>query len=534
MRHNWRRFGRGATALTVLLLAAGGCAWIERVSVDTQGGDSNGGSGTSGIPVSISGDGRYVAFQSLASDLVPGDGNATDDVFRRDVLAGTTSRVSVDAGGGDPDRNSNNPSISADGRYVAFTSSATDLVPGDGNGFTDVFVRDLRAGTTTLVSVDVFGGDSNFGAERPSISADGRFVAFQSLSIDLVPGDRNGLPDVFVRDLQTATTTRVSVDAGGLDPNGGSVRPSISADGRYVAFDSSANDLVPGDGNSTLDVFRRDVLAGTTTRVSVDTSGGDPDQECTDPSISADGRYVAFDSFASDLVPGDGNSNRDIFQRDVQAGTTSRVSVDTGGADPNGYSDTPSISGDGRYVAFHSLASDLIAADSNGTEDVFVRDRVLGRTVRVSQDLRHGQASGASINPEISGDGRYVAFQSNATNLVSDDANSAVDIFLKYARVVTVTAMTPDGIARRPGKVPVTITGNGFEPGSTVHISRSGSTISVENVKVVNDGEISALISVPSDSEVGTYDIRVDHPPTVLGTAKVAAGQCDDCLQVVA
>ena len=518
MRPYGRMLRTGAIVLAAGLLAAG-CTWIQRVSVDSGGGDPNGCSVCSGTnDPSISADGRYVAFSSRASDLVPGDGNSTDDIFRRDLLTGTTVRVSVDTGGGDPNGNSNDLSISADGRYVAFVSAASDLVPGDSNGANDVFVRDLQVGSTARVSVNVFGGDFRFGSGQPSISADGRYVAFSA---------GNGAPNVFRRDLEAGTTTQVSVDTG---PISFSNQPSISADGRYVAF--SALDLVLGGGNGTWDVFRRDLEAGTTTRLSVDAGDGNGGDRL---SISGDGRYVVFSSFAV-LVPGDGNATRDVYLWDVAAGTTTRVSVDTGGGDPNAYSDNPSISDDGRYVAFHSLASNLVSGDSNGIEDVFVRDRVLGRTILLSRDLFHGQANGPSVMPRVSRDGRYVAFLSGATNLVPDDANGVPDVFIKYTRVVTVSGISPNTISRGSTKTLV-ITGTGFESGSTLSIPRptaDGGTIMIRRVRVVSDTKITALVSVPADALVGDWDILVWHPPTVLGPTRVAAGQCSDCLQVVA
>jgi Tol biopolymer transport system component len=244
---------------------------------------------------------------------VPGDGDATADVFVRDMVAGTTTRVSVDTTGGDPNGASLGASVSATGQYVAFTSLASDLVPGDGNAKEDVFLRDVVAGTTTRVSVDTGGGDANGISDSPAISTKGRYVAFVSFASDLVPGDGNGIDDVFVRDLVAGTTTRVSVDTAGGDANGTSYNPSVSTTGRYIAFQSSASDLVPGDGNSMYDVFVRDMVAGTTARVSVDTTGGDPNGVSLEPSVSGTGQYVAFSSHASDLVPGDGNGFTDVF-----------------------------------------------------------------------------------------------------------------------------------------------------------------------------------------------------------------------------
>src|SRR5205823_5627817 len=243
------------------------------------------------------------------------------------------------------------------------------------------------------------GGDPNFDSSDASISSDGNKVAFLSNASDLVDGDTNGKDDIFVRNIRMGVTTRASVDSGGGNTNDHSTNPDISADGHVVAFASLASDLVQGDTNGFPDVFVRNLVAGTTTRVSVDTAGGDADNSSFDPSISADGRYVAFVSYASDLVAGDANGKADIFVRDLVAGTTVRASVDTAGGDPNNFSDSPDISADGRRIAFASLASDLVAHDNNvcfseqgpvSCVDVFVRDLVAGTTIRVSVDAGGG------------------------------------------------------------------------------------------------------------------------------------------------
>jgi Tol biopolymer transport system component len=406
----------------------------KQVSVTRRGGDPAGISGGySSEATSISADGRYVAFASYAGDLVQGDHTRRfADIFVRDTLAGTTVRASVDTDGGDPDGHSTFPSISADGQYVAFRSNATDLVQGDGGPSSDVFVRDLVAGTTVRASVDTEGGDPDgqSGGYGLSINADGRYVAFSSSATDLIQGDGNGTEDIFVRDLVAGTTVRASVDTGGGDPDSYSYSPAMSADGRYVAFYSFASDLVQDDQNGYADVFVRDLVAGTTVRASIDAKDGDPDGVSFDPSINADGRYVAFTSEAPDLVAGDGNGTFDVFVRDLVAGTTVRASVDAGGGDPNRDSSDPSISADGRYVAFSSWAFDLVADDGNEIFDVFVRDLVAGTTVRASVDTGGGDPNAGSTAPSISAQGRYVAYWSYAGDLVPGPGDPSEDVFL--------------------------------------------------------------------------------------------------------
>jgi Tol biopolymer transport system component len=427
------RRGRSATLTLVLALglaaaaahAALAAVSTNQVSVTRRGGDPP----RSSSRPSISADGRYVAFASAAGDLVEGDRNGLQDIFVRDLVTGISVRTSVDTGGGDPNGTSEVPSISADGRYVAFDSLASDLVIGDTNGTFDVFVRDLVAGTTVRASLDMGGGDPDGASNLPSISADGRYVAFHSLASDLVIGDGNGNYDVYVRELVAGTTVRASVDTRGGDPNDGSLVPSISADGRYVAFQSLASDLVNGDGNGTYDVYVRDLIAGTTVRASVDTGGGDPNGLSILPSVSGDGRYVAFSSSATDLVQGDGNDTFDVYVRDLVAGTTIRVSVDTAGRDSNEYSARSSISGDGRYVAFDSSASDLVHGDGNDLPDIFVRDLRAGTTVRVSVDTGGGDPDGQSVFASISAEGKYVAFDSYASDLVVGHGDRKLDVF---------------------------------------------------------------------------------------------------------
>ena len=401
-----------------------------RVSVDSSGSEANN-SSSSGYAGVLSGDGHYVAFYSTATNLVAGDTNGASDIFVRDTVAGTTTRVSVDSSGSEANNGSYDPSFSADGRYVAFISSASNLVAGDTNAASDIFVRDTVAGTTTRVSVDSSGSEANSGSDYPSLSADGRYVAFYSSATNLVAGDTNGASDIFVRDTVAGTTTRVSVDSSGSEGNNDSYYPSLSADGRYVAFYSWASNLVAGDTNGAEDIFVRDTVAGTTTRVSVDDSGSEANSHSYDPSLSADGRYVAFRSAASNLVAGDTNGASDIFVRDTVAGTTTRVSVDGSGSEANSHSYDPSLSADGRYVAFYSWASNLVAGDTNGVGDIFVRDTVASTTTRVSVDSSGSEANGSSDYLSLSADGRYVAFSSGATNLICDDTNGYQDVFVR-------------------------------------------------------------------------------------------------------
>ena len=439
-------FGLFAVIATMVLLcvmatSSGAAAGdTTRVSVASDGTEGN---NRAGGPF-ISADGRYVVFSSHASNLVPGDTNLAQDIFVRDRDADNdgvmdepeatkTERVNVDSSGNEANGLSAVGSISANGRFVAFTSWATNLVPGDtnvdpnGNPASDIFVHDRQTGTTERVSVNSSETEANSYSHFSSISADGRYVAFQSNANNLAAGDPWLDDDIYVRDRQAGTTELVSVGSGNW-PEYGS---SISADGRYVAFFSGSTTLVAGDTNGRPDVFVRDLVNKTTERIRAECATFSCSFQST-ASISADGRYVAFESDASDLVAGDSDTNGrpDVFVHDRQAGTTQRVSVAGCASEANGDSLSPRVSPNGRYVAFQSSATNLVNGDTNGFTDVFVRDLVDKTTQRVSVSGSGTQANGGSVSASINASGVYVAFSSDATNLVGGDTNGFTDVFV--------------------------------------------------------------------------------------------------------
>lgn len=421
-----------------------------RINVDSAGREAAFGSDYY-TRAAISSDGRYVAYAATASNLVAGDTNDRIDVYLRDRQQGTTTRVSLGSTGGQGNGDSAVPSLSADGRYVAFMSSASNLVSNDTNAAADIFVRDRQSGVTTRVSFNSSGVQADRGSHWPSISADGRYVAFMSEATNLVSGDTNAQWDIFVYDRQTAATTRVSVDNAGVQGNGYSDSPSISADGRYVAFASDASNLVSGDTNGTTDVFIHDRQLKVTARLSLSTSSGQGNGSSLSPLISADARYVAFSSYASNLVAGDTNGSSDTFVRDRQAGTTVRASVDSSGAQGNAgaHAYYHSISGDGRYVVFQSQSSNLVTGDTNQASDTFARDLQTGATTRLSVDSlgRQGPVGYGSeyLHTAVSNNGRYVVFGSEVSSLVPGDTNALWDIFVRD-RVATL-AEGPNGAA---------------------------------------------------------------------------------------
>jgi len=378
---------------------------------------------------SISADGRYIAFASSATNLVQNDINRTWDVFVFDRETRIIERVSVDSQGIQGNSLSINPSISGDGRYVAFESYASNLVPDDTGNKLDVFVHDRLTGETERISVDALGIGGNNYSRNASISEDGRFIAFESAASNLVPGDSNGMWDVFVYDRVTDNVELISADHSGISGKGSSIKPSISADGRFVAFESYAYNLLANDTNM-LKVFVYDRHDKVMELVSVSSNGEKANSASMNSSISGDGRYIAFSTNATNLVEGDTNSISDVYLHDRMTGITERIST-INGVEGNGASDFPVLSPDGRYIAFESKASNLIPGDTNGTADVIVLDRAQNMLELVSVNSDDDQGNSASGKPAISQDGLFIAFESNSTNLDPRDNSSGFDIFLR-------------------------------------------------------------------------------------------------------
>ena len=382
---------------------------------------------------SIDPDGRYATFSSLADNLVFGDVNLAGDVFVHDLQTGLTELVSVDSSGVQGNHESGEGEVSRGGRFVVFVSGANNLVVGDTNGVVDVFVRDRKRGTTRRMSETATGVQSKNHCIHPAMSEDGRFVAFASQANNLVPNDWNAEWDVFVRDTIAGTLQCASLTPSGTTgkKRSGETGLAISGDGRYVAFESSANDLVGGDTNPNLDIFVRDLRTGFTKLVSVDSAGASCDGASQWPLISADGGFVAFESDASNLVVGDTNSTSDIFVHDLATGVTERVSVDSTGGEADDSSRFPAISADGRVIGFTSSARNLVGGDNNRTMDVFVHDRSTGVTERVSVDPFGREADNPSYIPAISGNGGIVTFLSDSDLLVPGDRNGYTDAIVR-------------------------------------------------------------------------------------------------------
>lgn len=409
-----------------------------RVSVATGGQQSVGG----GSLAAVSADGRFVVFLSQATDLVPLDENGFEDAFVHDRLTNTTELVSVSSNGEQGNARSGlyRPSISGDGRYVVFASNATNLIESDTNGHWDVFLRDRLLGLTTRASVVTGGGETNSWSIAPVISADGRQVAFISRATNFGFGTP-ATPQGYIYDTATNQTRPISLNEVGTTMNSDVSELSISADGRYVTFTTLAP-LVTGDTNFKTDAYLRDTMLGVTERVSVSSEETQGNQNSGRSTVSSDGSYVAFSSHAGNLVPDDTNFAYDVFVRDRLLGETVRVSVSTAGVQGNQESTMSYISGDGRIVAFATAATNLVGPDLNGDLDILYHDMKTGETTLASANTAGQQGSPGAFTPSVSSDGSVIAFTARATNLVPEDTNGTGDVF---ARDLAAHSLLPQG-----------------------------------------------------------------------------------------
>ncbi|PYK65805.1 MAG: hypothetical protein DME21_00070, partial [Verrucomicrobia bacterium] len=465
------------------------------VSVNRDG--TRSGNGAS-LAASVSADGRFVAFESLASDLVANDINNAPDIFVRDLVAGTTTLVSVSLDGVSPGNQASSwPVMTPDGRFVLFESRASNLALNDLNNASDLFVRDMTAGTNTLVTRDRFGTFSAMGggpvfSDTARISDDGRWVAFTSAASNLIANDNNQKSDVFVRDLLNRTNILVSVATNGIPANNNSGSPAMSADGRYVAFQSPANNLVVNNLLVTSNVYVRDLVARTTALVSVNQTGGfNPTNSSFGPVISADGRYVAFQSMANDLVADDNLPTTfvpalDVFVRDMQSGATTLASSHSSQTNidsayytnwtrlGNERSALPmAISRDGRFILVQSVGEDETITNGGGSYTVvttflpgtYVFDRTAGTHTRI----------GSALFPALSEDGRVVAFQATPRDQLANDSSAAVNIFAR-----DLTGGSTELISRRDSLLD-SLTGNAMSQLTPNSINAHGRFIAFES-----------------------------------------------------
>jgi len=430
---------------------------IEIASTDNAGTQGN---AWSQSPV-FSPDGTKLAFWSSATNLISGDTNGVSDVFIKDLVTGAITRVSTGFGESQGNNASSDPVFSPDGTKLAFSSLASDLVPGDTNWTPDIFIKDLATGAITRISTDAAGGQQDgHSYGQLAFSPDGSMLAFYSDSTNLVTGDANGVGDLFVKNLATGEARLVTVGAGGAQANGESYDPVFSPDGTKVLFYSNASNLVEGDTNGNSDVFLKDLVTGSVSRVSTDGVGQQGNYASFRAAFSPDGSKVVFWSAADNLVPGDINHNSDIFVKDLATGAITLVSTNEGGEQANNTSDRPVFSSDGTKVAFWSFATNLVPDDTNGTGEIFVKDLLTGAVTRVSTSATGEQGNGFTYSPPVfSPDGSKIAFWSSATNLVPGDTNGTADIFVKEILPPSDFAATVTDVA---GASMLTASGSAF------------------------------------------------------------------------
>jgi hypothetical protein len=469
----------------------------------------------------LSADGRYLVFESSATNLDPAATTAGSRIYLRDRQTGITSVISRATGAAGAVSTGVDPTISRNGRFVAFTSSGA-LVPADTNSHDDVYVRDLQANTTARASVASDGsqgdGNSETAFSQLNITNDGRYVVFFSSATNF--GGPGTYPSIYLHDFQTGATSVVSRASGtsGAVANAESDTQSITPDGHFVAFESSGSNLSPGtDTNNTDDAFVRDLVTNTTTRISTNSAGtGTGNSTTSTPSISDDGRYVSFASRSTDLLSTP-TSGQHLFVRDVQTGgiVLADRAAGSSGAIGNGNIDqnTP-ITADGRYVAFQSVATNLTGDATGGVQQIFVRDLQANTTLLASRASGAGAVGNDNAeNPSISADGTTIAFDSPATNLVSGDSNSSKDVFSRQLAdpIPSVTSVSPS--AGLPG-TSAGLTGDWFGGATQVLFGTAPASFSVPD-----QGNITT--TAPSGPS-GTVDVRVVTPG---GTS--AAGAAD-------
>jgi Tol biopolymer transport system component len=487
-----------ASPLFLCLLATSSSALASETilaSRSTTGGPADG----SSVLPAISADGRYVAFESDSTNLVPGDTNASPDMFVFDRLSGSIERVDVSSAGdqavgGSPTLDFARAVISADGRFVVFPSSASNLVPGDSPDTLDLFLRDRTAGTTTRLNVDATHGTAETDCEDPAISPDGRFVAFSAFGSIGLPHSQ-GI-SAYVLDQSTGIVGLVSVDSNGVPADSASIAPRISADGRIVVFHSFASNLVPNGGIGAIHCYVHDRLTGATARVSVSSSGVPGDGASSFPDVSADGRWVVFTSTSTNLIDGQ-STNGGLFLHDLSTHRTERL-ADTVPV-MFGSVGAPAMSADGRHVAF---------VDGNGQAVVLDRDD--GTISRASVSSSEEAGDGASGQVAISADGSLVAFESESTNLVANDTNSKGDCFVRDRR--TLLSVQPS-IGSAAGGELVHLLGSSFAPGTSVSFGASAATIvsAAADRIVVRTPPGSGVVDVSVSSVRGRSTLRAAY-----------------------
>jgi hypothetical protein len=418
-------------ALSVFLMASTTFAvqkHYERVSIRTENTQGIGEWSTGATSAAITADGRFVAFATDFSNFSAGE-MVYRDIYVRDRIAGSTKLVSISTTGTRGNNGSYSPSISDNGRFIAFSSASTNFVQGDNNFNNDIFVHDRVDVATKLISVATSGAHGNGYSGEPSINNNGSLVAFESDSSNLIPNDSNGWTDIFVRNWITGTTQLISIAMDGSTGNGKSIYPAVNGNGHIVAFASKASNLVPNDNNGRRDIFVRNWITGRTQLISVAMDGSTGNRSSFEPSINDDGNLVSFGSASSNLVPDDNNDTTDVFVRNTFTGVTELISISSNGIQGDQGSWDSVISPDGRYVVFTSNSTNLIDNSITSGQNLYIRDRIAGVTNLIFSN------SGTTVpwlnSASISRNGLYTVF-SSIRGLIPSDTNGLDDVYVYY------------------------------------------------------------------------------------------------------
>lgn len=424
------------------------------------------------------------------------------------VLAGgarsaeTPLLISASAAGAAGNAMNSNAALSGDGRFVVFDSTATNLTASEQGMLSDIFLKDAQTGVITLVSVDSSEAYANEQSWRPDISGDGRYVVFYSFASNLVAGDSNSVPDVFLRDTVSGNTTLISVSHDGGFADAGSMMPTISGDGRYVAFQSNASNIVYGDNGLAVDVFVRDTVTGETVKASTDAGGNSFGGDSYSQSISTDGRHVTM------------ARSGHVYMKDLDTAVLMQIDTDSQGNSGNGTSYEVRPSADGRYVVFSSYSSNLVPNDTNGRNDIFMKDTDTGTTIRVSTDWYGNQilfSNGcfycASADPAVSDDGRFVSFSVDTKSSLYTGSQSGGSTLMSVIK----DTQTGDIKALEPNQTRAEISGNG----QYVVYDEPVGDPSVNQVYRLAIGEFDPAVS---NNYFPWYDSRYGHTWVLTGS----------------
>jgi len=507
-------------AFVALLLSA--CTWQEVASVNSEGTVGN----FDSARPSLSGDGRFVAFHSVSSNLSPADSGGFTSIFVRDLRMGTTEMITLDATGFEANGSSFAPRFSRNGRFVAYRSDATNLVDSSVTFEKNIYLYDRSLRETVIVSANAAGESGNDVSFLGDISDDGRFIVYYTYARNLIPDNTAYFSDVLLFDRDTGSNVLISKTPGGDFANGYSLYPKISGDGRYVVYASDADNLVADDTNGVIDIFLYDTSTGNTSRISVNSEGEEANDHCALVDISEDGQIVAFECRASNLVAGDTDGTSDVFIYDTSNGEITLAGVNSSGEQGNGSDEEPALSSDGRYVAFESYSTNLVSEDTKGYKHIFIHDRHSGRTHLASKSATGEIVDGGGTQPTLSGDGRYVGFSTYSLAL-SGGPQGFEQVMVASANDVQIDTISPEQIAIG-ATTEITITGSGFLPGTTPLPGNDGLTFS--NIAVTSTFEMTMEVTVDPVTTAGARSVSLALWGTGAGPYTGALTVCPDCL----